>query len=248
MSKRRRRRALLRGQLCVYCGDNPATTWDDIPPKCFYTKPRGRLLLIPSCVECNEGSSKNDEYFRNSVVFRADVAEHPIAWELNQTALRGLARPEKQGMRAALLRALKVQPVYTPAGLYLGRAPTFEVSGEPLYRVGVRLTKALFWYHSCPESPSKRTRLPDDYEVSAWMWDNLDEESKGVLDPARRSLLQRPANYLGRGEVFRYHFQHFPDEDPNVSVWLMGFYGQVGILAMTTPRQWEELRELVRQD
>jgi hypothetical protein len=48
---------------CVYCGKK-ATTKDHVVPRCLLEKPYPpNLLTVPSCSACNEGYSKDEEYF-----------------------------------------------------------------------------------------------------------------------------------------------------------------------------------------
>ena len=48
---------------CVYCG-RPAETRDHVPPKCLLEKPFPKNLgTVPSCQECNENFSLNEQYF-----------------------------------------------------------------------------------------------------------------------------------------------------------------------------------------
>src|SRR5258708_5405206 len=48
---------------CVYCGGE-ATTKDHVIPRCFLEKPfPPNLPTVPSCRKCNQGYSKDEEYF-----------------------------------------------------------------------------------------------------------------------------------------------------------------------------------------
>jgi len=54
-------------KLCAICGENPATTRDHIPPKSIYPSPIPNdmnLHVVPACLECNGGGSKDDEQFK----------------------------------------------------------------------------------------------------------------------------------------------------------------------------------------
>src|SRR5438105_2116110 len=64
---------------CVYCGERDATTEDHIPPRCLFGLPLpSTLIKVPSCFRCNNGASKDDEYFRMVLSFRHDI-DHPDA-------------------------------------------------------------------------------------------------------------------------------------------------------------------------
>ena len=54
---------------CIYCQSQKATTRDHVPPKELLRKPYPRnLLTVPSCAECNESYSVDEEYFRLTIV------------------------------------------------------------------------------------------------------------------------------------------------------------------------------------
>jgi len=53
--------------ICVLCGEKEATTSDHIPPLGLYPKPRDHDInfhTVPACIECNRGTSKEDEEFK----------------------------------------------------------------------------------------------------------------------------------------------------------------------------------------
>jgi len=64
MTITRRKFLVIRRPLtCVYCG-RPGTTKDHVVPRCLLEKPfPPNLLTVPSCKKCNEGYSKDEEYF-----------------------------------------------------------------------------------------------------------------------------------------------------------------------------------------
>lgn len=225
MSRRNKQRAQLRGQSCVYCGVAPATTLDDIPPKCFFTKPRGKLLLVPACVNCNGGASDDDEWFRNDVVMEYGNAQHPMARELADSAFRGLFMPEKRRMLATFINLVQKQEVRTEAGLYV-TTPTYYMRAEPQRRVVSRIVKALYWHHH------NNTRLDDAYEVWSHPHSSAPRDVRQALDNAVAFLLQLQKHTLGNGEVFSYYFFETED-DPFAVLWLLVFYQRFGVLALT---------------
>jgi hypothetical protein len=224
MSKRSKRRARLLGQLCVYCGKVPATTWDDIPPKGFCAKPPGKLLRVPSCSRCNGGASNDDEWVRNDLVLESGNAQHPIARELTDSAYRGLSMPEKKGMLATFQTTVRQQEVRTESGLYV-KVPTFYMQADPQRRVVSRIVKALYWHHH------DQTRLPDEYTVSSFPVDAAIKENRETSVSAVTLLLRQPQHTLGNGGVFSYRF-FIDDHDPPRILWLLVFYQRFGILAV----------------
>ena len=54
---------------CVYCGTDGGRTRDHVPPKSLIRQPYpANLWTVPSCAECNQGFSKDEEYFRLMVL------------------------------------------------------------------------------------------------------------------------------------------------------------------------------------
>src|SRR5260370_9132685 len=87
-------------ELCTYC-PNPATTEDDIPPKCLFSKPRpspSSLVKVPSCWPCNNRASKDDQYFMVRLALNRDFT-HSEAVAVRETAIRSLARPDAPPFR-----------------------------------------------------------------------------------------------------------------------------------------------------
>jgi hypothetical protein len=54
---------LNRSSRCVYCG-SPSDSKDHVPPRLLLERPYPpNLLTVPSCTRCNQGWSKNEQYF-----------------------------------------------------------------------------------------------------------------------------------------------------------------------------------------
>jgi hypothetical protein len=84
-------------------------------------------IKVPSCLACNGGSSKDDEYFRLRIVARHDVGDHPGVSPVRDAALRGLARGEASRFRRAFLASVGRVELRTPAGVYLGSRLAYRV-------------------------------------------------------------------------------------------------------------------------
>lgn len=61
-------------QSCIYCGSK-ALTRDHVPPRLLLERPFPKnLLTVPSCLDCNRGASKDEEYF---LALIAQVSQSP---------------------------------------------------------------------------------------------------------------------------------------------------------------------------
>jgi hypothetical protein len=55
-------------ETCALCGIRPATTRGHVPSKSLFPQPRpDDLITVLACVGCNQGTQKEDEYFRKNV-------------------------------------------------------------------------------------------------------------------------------------------------------------------------------------
>ena len=149
-------------RLCTYC-PNPATTEDDVPPKCLFAKPPpspSALIKVPSCKPCNNGASKDDEYFMVRLVLNREIT-HPEALAVRQTAIRALGRLKASGFRAEFLGTVEDEEVLTPAGLYtLRNVVTYKAKTERLSNVLRRVTLGLRYHETKQRWEPGETVLP----------------------------------------------------------------------------------------
>jgi hypothetical protein len=210
---------------CVYCGAGEATTIDDIPPKCLFGRPLPTALVkVPSCFPCNNGASKDDEYFRTVLSFRHDV-DHPDAEVAPGAALRSLVRPEAPGLRMAFLRSAREVELRTSAGLYIGRGGVYDVDVPRVDRVVQRIVTGLLYGET-------RNPLPPGYAPKAYLLTQIAPSADDVLGFIVGTVLQNaPLRFIGPRTV-GYRILRTPD-DPNASACLVTFYERVTWLGLT---------------
>lgn len=214
---------------CTYCGKPEAKTADHIPPACLFPSPRpSDLVTVPSCLDCNKGASKDDEYFRMMLVMRRDVT-HPAIPKLLDAVHRGLGKPRKRGMLHGLLRSIRPVFVKTPTGLYVGRDEAYDVDLERLGRVADRIVKGLYFkeFGAC---------LPSTHGVRSFAESGLteiDSDMRSTVKQTIAALVSKPPRVIGEG-VFKYWVQATP-EDPATTAWLMCFYAVESFLCLTVP-------------
>lgn len=110
------RRASLPTSLCTYCGST-ATTRDHVPPRLLLERPFPKNLhTVPSCLSCNRGASKDEEYFLGLI---AQVSLSPFIG----------AKLEPGG---TLDRAFTRSPAFEQ--LFLDAAGVDEDTGKPFVR------------------------------------------------------------------------------------------------------------------
>jgi hypothetical protein len=215
--------------VCAYC-PNPATTVDHVPPRnLFPTPPPPNLITVPACESCNNGASKDDEYFRSRLVLRADVAGEVNAQEAVQRVLRSLRRPQGRGFQQAMRKDITPVDLVTPSGILLGKAPAFRVDPR-LATVPDRIARGLLFHHT-------RQRLPPGYGIRAFPLEQTEYASEqrranlaAFLTPVTSTAPQQ------FGGVFTYWYSTVA-EDPSASAWVMLFYGTALFVALTGPDQ-----------
>jgi hypothetical protein len=213
---------------CVYCGLREATTEDHIPPRCLFGSPLpSTLIKVPSCFPCNNGASKDDEYFRTILSFRHDI-DHPDAEAARQAAIRSLTRPEAPGLRAAFLESMREVEVRTQAGLVLGRAGAYDVDVPRVDRVVRRVVMGLLYGET-------GTSLPPGYATKAYLLSHIDAAADDVLALIVGTVLQKaPLRFIGPSTV---SYRVLPtSDDANAAACLVTFYELVTWLGLTRSR------------
>jgi hypothetical protein len=211
-------------------------THDHVPPRVLFPKPRPNdLITVPACLECNRASSKDDEYFRLKICMSAQVKDNPDARWGRDEVFRSLERPQAGGLRASFLADTYKVDLVTPAGLYVGRTFTYDVDLQRLFRVAARTVKGLFFHET-------GRMLGAHYGVRVHSDDTLRDAPRADLQELAQTitlpLAKKQAKAIARG-AFAYRF-HICEEDPNVSVWALTFYGHVTFLCFTGPVKAKE--------
>ena len=216
------------GTLCIYCGVANATTIDHVPPKCPFAKGnRGRLVRVPSCTDCNNGFSRDDEFFRHVLHLRKDVFDLPEAREARDSTLRALGRKDHRGLRQTTARNTSIAPKWN-GSIYSGISQYLTYDSNRLSRVASRAVYGLWW-------EAFQERLPDDYlcfamETTVWEKGGSSPENY-IVDVATA----RVRTYLDDQQVcFVATEQNL--EDPFTTRWFLGFYGKAFFSGFTLPK------------
>jgi len=213
---------------CAYCGSCRNITRDHVPPRAIFAEPRPNdLITVPVCDCCHKGWSAEDEYFRDMIVLRRDVFEHPQVQQLAQKLLRGLARPQKARYLDHILRGIQEVEEHTKSGIYIGRADAFAVDLGRLEAVVDRCVRGLFHHHlGC--------RLPDDFMTTTVALDRMEIKDETAFASVIKSLLAQRRHDIGDG-AFAYWYVQIEAHKP-VTAWLLAFYENVLFFAATAPK------------
>lgn len=213
---------------CIICNERPATTDDHIPPKCLFAREdRKNLLKLPTCLDCNNHSSMDDEYLRSVLISRADVEESKGTDELRNTLMRSLSDPEQHGFQKLYTKSIGLKKVFTPSGLYLGFHPVFNVDYGRLEKVLSKVIRGLYFYHS-------KKVLKKEYSIKIIAEDDLKLQTQKIKDFIKSKILyfldQTFLHEIGRN-TFQYKFL-LTREDKYASAWILRFYGKVHFLGL----------------
>jgi hypothetical protein len=199
MARRRAKKRKFRGQLCVYCGTNQATSIDHLPPKNLFTRKLwASLPQVPSCTSCHSGESIHDEYFRQMIIMRADTADHPGAKSAWAVVMKSLEREDKRRFREATLRNLELREIRTPAGIVLGNRPTYNVSQKRLLRAllhkGGKETRRWMRHNSHPGGGDPKDAPCARLGATAGKYSTHSDRGRDLLVPVQ--ILRRRPGYI----------------------------------------------------
>ena len=215
---------------CVICGDTGPVTDDHIPPSNLFPHPQpSDLQTVPACRSCNLGASKDDEYFRNALVLREDLYDHPAVQCLIPGVMRSFVRPQARKFARRFLGSIRETNIVTPSGIYLGRKPVCTVTWQRVERVLVKIIRG---YHFIEFGQP----LPAGYRVNVYETSTLND-----LEPAAAACLKTMCTTVvthgkGRsfgGDVFEYRFMPV-EGDPCRSWWVIRFYGKMTFVGHVT--------------
>ena len=130
-------------KLCTYC-DELATTKDHVPPKCFFTEKKPpNLITVPSCNACNKFfGDEIDTHARNSI---AAIHRSETHWSVSQElgGKRDRSFERKVINLEYIVSVVSLKEVVTPAGIYLGVAPTINLNNTVMNNFFERLARGL---------------------------------------------------------------------------------------------------------
>jgi hypothetical protein len=197
-------------RVCYNCG-KVASTKDHIPPKCLFPKnSQSQLITVPSCAECNEATSLDEQYFLVALTSRRDHGPLQLkVW--GQRVLPQLRHEEFEGLRKSLL--LHTRWIWLPSPRGFEEAPILNVNMTRVKAVIGKTARGLYYHElGCP--------LPSTHIVKVYF------EPKDWL-PA---LAERtpPPTTIQEG-VFSYRY----GAADGVSIWWLLYYGQIMAIAVT---------------
>jgi len=210
--------------VCAFCGREFAgETRDHVPPKgLFGDGPKDDLITVPACRACNEGSSKDDEYFKLLAV-EWEASAHPVAAGVMESVRRSLLIPQKSGYRKHLLKHTRPADLYTPGGLFVKAGGELDVNVGRLGRVAARVIRGLYYHHNgwpVPAGYFAYCNLLNVFLTGGWP----KQFRLAVRDELVPALLALAPVEVGKG-VFRYWWG-VSESDPKIAFCCWDLYGR----------------------
>jgi len=209
--------------ICAYCGVTPAATRDHVVPKCLFPKPLPPLLITaPVCLKCNQDKARDEQYLRDALIVDIYTSEHPMAKAIFDGEMaRARARNRSEIARTA--RDARMEPLYTPGGIYLGHHATMPLDWERISRTISLMVRGLYW-------KLRGEPFPQGYTINVLRLDPLDVQT--VWDAINAAHFNGP---YGLGDGIFACVMQVVAEDPGMTRWLLWFYQNYVVLVTTKP-------------
>lgn len=208
------------GDSCYLCGSQERLTRDHVPPKGLFPKPRpSNLPTVACCFACNNGASKDVEYFRvaaSSLINRNEQGDR--AWSRVRESTVKAKRIE--GLLEELRRGIKPVTIPTETGLLLPGAE-IPARADIVARVVARLTLGFIRL----THPEVDTQLLD-MEVT-----HIHQFKLGSIVKSRVAKVFTP--YSVGGGVYR-HWRAFSETDTHFGMFVHVFYDAAAWMVMHT--------------
>jgi hypothetical protein len=204
---RKRRQAI-----CGLCGEVAEVSREHFVPQCLWSGPLpNRVETVPACDQCNAGSNLDDEYFRNTLVLMFDQ-DHPEKQHLLAGPVMGSFRQHPGWARDALAK-MTVQPLFSPAGLWLGNLPVLPLDRDRFCRSLRKIIKGLYF---------KVRKQPFLKSGQIGIVGQMVPETMPLIQMIEENLF--PPTFTFGDDVFEWRFCQTRD---GITMWKLAFYRSV---------------------
>src|SRR6266571_2338345 len=116
---------------CVYCGEVKHVSREHVIPTCLFIQPYPpNLITVPSCDECNNAKSLNDDYLRDMLACDIFGSQSSVARDIFHNKVLSSQRQNSSVVARAASLSARPEPFYTKQGTYLGHYPSFQIDGD----------------------------------------------------------------------------------------------------------------------
>jgi hypothetical protein len=213
---------------CVYCNERDNETDDHVPPKSFYPKPRpSNLITVPSCLLCNQGLGKDEEFFLATFMFShagvSDAGKKLWAQKLRRTY------EKNTGLKRKIAENLSYSDLTTPAGIFLGRGMTINIDEKRFENVVNKILKGLYYFEY-------KETLSNDTIIRTLFLNDDDR-----FNAAKANIKDLKTGSKSWEGIFEYKFNRLANSS-SCSIWLFRFWGHACFWSVTYD---EEIRNKI---
>ncbi len=197
---------------CIFCG-RPADTREHIPAKQFFKgTPDSPLITVPSCLICNKGFQKDEDFFRQfQVSFLMDKSERAKEIMENEVVRSIKRRP---ALTQQMFSQMKLVDAYTKiGGKYVGKVTAYHITASDTARVNRVVRKIIegLFFHEFKKV------LPNDWNIRiVWVSPKVEREL-GLVDLAKTLKWN-----VIKEDTFAYGVQFVPKTYQ--SIWMIDFF------------------------
>jgi len=136
-------------QYCIYCGKNPGTTQDHIPPRGFFQKKcpnDAQLITVPCCEECRIADQKDDPFMRNLLSGLLETEASPyVQKHITGRVSRSIQRGTREFHQLIQILKAKEATIITPGGPQFATLPAFDLNIPEVDRFFNRIGRAVLY-------------------------------------------------------------------------------------------------------
>ncbi len=221
--------------LCYNCGIREATTRDHIISKTLFPDPKpSNLPTVPACPECNQGFSKDEEYFRDRL---AAVIGDPTyqGQEMWGKAWESMQRPQAKGKKIGLFKDvvdLGVSVVTNEGVSDRG----IRINKKRVNRVIEKIIRG-FYYHLF------RERLQGaNFQIDLLSSINPRRNVKKIEDVLMK-VLNSPT-WMKKFGSQTWAACGIAEEDTRAGIWVIGLFGGHIVFVLAAPSDfWNSFRK-----
>jgi len=103
-----------------------------------------KTRTLPAHISCNRSFSADNEYFRDVLAMEEGAQKHPEVQRLQAGTLKRKLETRFGSVKQTLVD-LRLRPVMTKSGIYLGHAPSFKCDWQRLERVLKNVMRGVYY-------------------------------------------------------------------------------------------------------
>jgi hypothetical protein len=206
--------------VCVLCGERPATSKEHIPPKSIFLESPKEYLSVPACDKCNNSTKLEDEYLRQVMAGAGWTEEALKVW-------RQKVKPkflDHTGTRIGLRNSLARGSIAVPN---VGRV-NVDILKADAARIQTSVRKmvwGLYWFHTGRIRPPGET-----FEVFML---NVAQVTPYLRDSENARTIAQTGVGVYRDALVCRSFFYRAGITPENSLWYFVFYRQNVLIAYT---------------